>query len=229
MAPKNGKLSPLSVLQTDCPLSVALIGDDRQRREGLRGILAAGGVGAPFSVATIDEVPAGNGHTQVDVLILVADIEDVAGKGKLPVPAGALASTPRILVSGEASRRVQRTAMDDGIAALVMQDDAEQALIPTIHAVCVGQVVVPRALRWQFETPALSQREKQVLGLVVLGYTNGEIARKLYLAESTVKSHLSSSFGKLGVRSRREATDIIVDSRNGLGTGVLAITEGAVA
>ena len=60
--------------------------------------------------------------------------------------------------------------------------------------------------------------------MVVLGFTNGEIARQLHLAESTIKSHLSSSFTKLGVRSRNEAAELILDADGGLGTGILAIS-----
>jgi DNA-binding NarL/FixJ family response regulator len=61
--------------------------------------------------------------------------------------------------------------------------------------------------------------------MVVLGLTNGEIAHKLRLSESTVKSHLSSSFTKLGVRSRGEAASLILDPAAGLGTGILVISE----
>jgi len=66
-------------------------------------------------------------------------------------------------------------------------------------------------------------REKQVLGLVVMGYMNCQIAERLFLAQSTVKSHLSSAFGKLGVRSRNEAADLILNHERGLGLGVLAL------
>jgi hypothetical protein len=65
--------------------------------------------------------------------------------------------------------------------------------------------------------------------MVVRGFTNAEIARKLFVAESTVKSHLSSAFVKLGVRSRNEATAVILDQSSGLGTGVLAITDNGAA
>ena len=71
----------------------------------------------------------------------------------------------------------------------------------------------------------LSAREKQILGLVVMGLMNSEIAARLFLAESTVKSHLSSAFRKLGVRSRTEASELILDPERGLGTGILAISE----
>ena len=66
-------------------------------------------------------------------------------------------------------------------------------------------------------------REKQILGLVVMGMTNAQIASKLFLAESTVKSHLSSSFTKLGVASRNEAVGLILDPTRGQGLGILTI------
>ena len=53
----------------------------------------------------------------------------------------------------------------------------------------------------------------------------GEIAQKLHLSQNTVKTHLSSSFAKLGVRSRSEAAALILDPEAGLGTGILTITD----
>jgi DNA-binding NarL/FixJ family response regulator len=56
----------------------------------------------------------------------------------------------------------------------------------------------------------------------VMGFTNAGIAKKLFLAESTVKSHLSSAFTKLGVRSRHEAAALLSDPQQ-RGLGVLTI------
>jgi hypothetical protein len=55
-----------------------------------------------------------------------------------------------------------------------------------------------------------------------MGYMNSQIAKRLFLAESTVKSHLSSAFGKLGVRSRNEAAELIASGRAGVGIGIPA-------
>lgn len=121
--------------------------------------------------------------------------------------------------------RQLRSLLDAGVDTVVLDRDASSALAPAVRAACAGQFSIPRSLRQTFVTPVLSTREKQVLGLVVLGFSNSEIARKLHLSESTVKSHLSSSFAKLGARSRSEATALILDPATGLGTGILTIVD----
>jgi DNA-binding NarL/FixJ family response regulator len=55
---------------------------------------------------------------------------------------------------------------------------------------------------------ALTDREREVLGLLVEGCTNREIARRLYISEKTVSVHVSNILGKLGARSRTEAAAI---------------------
>jgi DNA-binding NarL/FixJ family response regulator len=127
------------------------------------------------------------------------------------------------VVPGASSQRL-RGALAEGADGVVILERLEQSLVATISAARAGQLAVPRELRMSIIRPMLSTREKQVLGMVVMGFTNGEIARQLHLAESTIKSHLSSSFTKLGVRSRNEAADLILDADGGLGTGILAIS-----
>src|SRR5690242_5933177 len=110
-----------------------------------------------------------------------------------------------------------------GAARIVLRAELASTLQPCLGAVLAGQTCVPQAHSRQIEPPALSMREKQILGLVVMGYMNSQIAERLFLAESTVKSHLSSAFGKLGVRSRNEAVNLIVNPSNGLGLGILGL------
>ena len=55
-----------------------------------------------------------------------------------------------------------------------------------------------------------------------MGLSNSQIAAKLFLAESTIKSHLSSAFGKLDVSSMR-AVSLILDPEQGQGLGILTI------
>ncbi|HSZ14204.1 MAG TPA: LuxR C-terminal-related transcriptional regulator [Solirubrobacteraceae bacterium] len=106
----------------------------------------------------------------------------------------------------------------------VMADDIEYTLQPTLAAVAIGQCVVPRTIRQIVDRPALSPRERQILAMIVLDFSNGEIARKLFVTESNVKNHLSSAFQKLGVKSRSAAAELILDRESGLGPGILHIS-----
>ena len=132
-------------------------------------------------------------------------------------------SGPLVLVCGELAGWQLRAAITAGAAGIVLIDELGWALEPCLRAVEAGQTCVPRQAQAQLQPPVLSAREKQILALVVLGYTNAEIAQRLFLAPSTVKSHLSSAFGKLGVRSRHEAVEVIMHPQYGLSTGILAL------
>ena len=57
----------------------------------------------------------------------------------------------------------------------------------------------------------LTERESQVLHMVGLGYTNKEIAKKLYISEHTIKKHITSILSKLDMRNRK---DLIIYIKN---------------
>jgi DNA-binding NarL/FixJ family response regulator len=120
-----------------------------------------------------------------------------------------------------------REALSGDIDGVVLKDEVKRCLALAVRVVCSDQIVLPGSLRPSVSKPTLSTREKQVLAMVVMGFTNQEVARRLHVTESTVKSHLSSAFKKLGVRSRAEATQVILDPQHGLGTGILAISDEA--
>ena len=105
----------------------------------------------------------------------------------------------------------------------------DRALVATLRAMVAGQLTVPSALGRQIAPRPLSHREKEVLRQVVLGATNREIAQRLYLAESTVKTHLSSAFRKLDARSRSEAVSRILDPESGYGVGILELEDQPLA
>ena len=125
-----------------------------------------------------------------------------------------------VAVCEAADGRAVRRALDSGVDGLVFADELEAALGPTVAAALAGQIAVPRNLRACVRKPSISAKERQVLGLLVLGFTNSEISARLFLAESTVKSHLSSAYLKMGVRSRSEAVSLLLDPKEPLGPGI---------
>jgi DNA-binding NarL/FixJ family response regulator len=116
-----------------------------------------------------------------------------------------------------------RRILQAGARAVVTEGSIETALAPSIRAALAGQIAIPARSGARSAPRLLTTREKQILGMVVMGMTNAAIASQLYLAESTVKSHLSSAFSKLGVSSRSEAATVILDPNSGVGLGILTI------
>jgi DNA-binding NarL/FixJ family response regulator len=78
----------------------------------------------------------------------------------------------------------------------------------TVMRETVRGTVVHRHQQAQPETSdcPLTAREAEVLGLAAQGFTNGHIARQLWITEQTVKFHLSKCYRKLGVANRTEAS-----------------------
>jgi DNA-binding NarL/FixJ family response regulator len=78
----------------------------------------------------------------------------------------------------------------------------------------VGPAIAGRVLRRLGEAPradsaaafpTLTEREREILGLVAAHLTNPEIAARLHLSDKTVRNHVSNIFAKLGVATRSEA------------------------
>jgi DNA-binding NarL/FixJ family response regulator len=126
-----------------------------------------------------------------------------------------------VLVSPDCGSLGARRAVRAGAQSLVLEDQLDMALVPAVRAVAAGLSVVPATLRNGGDSLTFSHREREVLGLAISGHTNSEIATTLFLAESTVKSHLSSAYRKLGAVSRKDAASLILDPDEGLGDIVL--------
>jgi DNA-binding NarL/FixJ family response regulator len=139
--------------------------------------------------------------------------------------APALAPRPEVplivLMPTGATGTVLRRAVQEGASGIVGDDDVAAHLGVTALAVAAGQLAVPLVLARRLVRRPLSHREKEIMRLVVNGYTNRQIARELYVAESTVKTHLSSALRKLDVGSRAEAAALILDPDEGQGLAIL--------
>jgi DNA-binding NarL/FixJ family response regulator len=112
-------------------------------------------------------------------------------------------------------------AIEAGAAGFVLKDSSAEDLIAAARAVAGGAAwfdpaVAPRLLERYRHVVApaardaarldlLTDREHDVLRLMARGATNAEIGATLFVAEATVKTHVGSIFGKLGVRDRAAA------------------------
>jgi DNA-binding NarL/FixJ family response regulator len=182
--------------------SVVAIAGSEEAHERIEAALATQGISVLTSLekaADAVESPPGGG-----VIVFACDVDAPREMTSLRRLCRAVPDSRVVVVSPPTSGVGVRRALDAGANGVVFASELKRTLATTVRAVAIGQSVVPGKLRAGVERPALSHREHQVLGLVRQGLTNAEIAERLFLAESTIKSHLASIFAKLGVRSRKE-------------------------
>lgn len=100
-------------------------------------------------------------------------------------------------------------AIQSGAKSYLLKDTPAAELAEAIRAVHAGKQILPshvaERLAIRRQRPELSQREMDVLQLLIKGRSNKEIGSALFLCEDTVKAHLKTLFLKLGVQDRTEA------------------------
>jgi two-component system NarL family response regulator len=103
-------------------------------------------------------------------------------------------------------------ALRAGAMAYVLKDAEAEELFRTTRAVYAGKTCIPPAvaskLAERMRGVHLTPRELDVLRLLVVGKSNSAIAETLFVAESTVKTHINSILAKLGAEDRTEAAAI---------------------
>ena len=153
-----------------------------------------------------------------------ADVVVVAGGPDSLREARAQTGLPIIALVERLDRATANVLLQAGADGIVTPDFAPARMSAALRAAGEGLLVFPPEARQAVQPPLLTARRKQILGLVVIGLSNRDIAQRLYIAEATVKSHLTGIFAALGVSSRKEAADLVLHPHSGLGPGVLSIS-----
>jgi DNA-binding NarL/FixJ family response regulator len=103
-------------------------------------------------------------------------------------------------------------ALKNGADGFVHAQMHPAQVLSAVEVVQKGELAAPRGLLGYFfsqnEKPKigdLSARQREILEMVVEGLSNAEIARRLYLSESTIKQHLGAVYKELGVSNRTQA------------------------
>lgn len=103
-------------------------------------------------------------------------------------------------------------ALEAGARAYLLKDTPRDELLSTIRTVHAGQKHIPAELATRLTermfTPELTAREQEVLQEIVAGKSNREIGQTLSISEGTVKVHVNSLLGKLGVGDRTQAVTV---------------------
>lgn len=112
--------------------------------------------------------------------------------------------------------------MENGASGYILKNSSREELIEAIYAVHAGNIFFSGetgdALKEyqrssKKDLPVLSSREKEILGLIAEGYTNPQIAEKIFLSQFTVDSHRKNLLAKLNVKNTASLIRLAVEQK----------------
>ncbi|MFD9435967.1 response regulator [Streptomyces sp. NPDC060002] len=206
---------------TEPPPRVVLADDQTLVRTGFRMILRSDGIEVVGEATNGSEAVDAVRRTRPDVVLMDVRMPEMDG----------LEATRRILTGAPGEPRViilttfdldeyVYAALSAGASGFLLKDVTPEQLISAVRTVRSGDALlapaVTRRLVERFtqqgsrnaihrDLASLTSREREVLGLVARGLSNAEVADRLHLAETTVKTHVSRVLGKLQLRDRVQA------------------------
>jgi DNA-binding NarL/FixJ family response regulator len=196
-------------------IRVAIADDHRVVRVGLEQLLATfDDVQLLGSSEDGEATVTFAAETRPDVLLLDMSMPDLDGIGVTKRLANVSPATKVVLFTSFSDREGIVRALDAGAVGYLLKDAEPEEIHAAIRAAARGEApLAPRAaaelLASRRERAAshveLTNREKEVLGLVISGNANKQIARKLGISEKTVKGHLTNLFQRIGVADRTQA------------------------
>jgi len=205
-------------------IRIVLADDHPIVRDGLRKLLSL-----EDDIEVVGEASDGREVVQVvqetnpDVLILDLRMPYMDGLATLQALQQIDRKVRVIVLTASEDKNEFVQAMKLGCSGIVLKQTAPELIVKSIRKVHSGEIWLDShttaAVMRQFASPTdaisgapakgrerspLSQREREIVGLVAQGYKNREMAEKMFISEQTVKNHLHNIFDKLGVSDRLE-------------------------
>jgi DNA-binding NarL/FixJ family response regulator len=156
-------------------------------------------------------------NADTDLVLLDLDLPDQHGLQVLASIADAHPAVAVVVLSGSRDQAAMRDALDRGAQGFIPKAETREVLTGALALVLAGGVYVPPSMLAAPAQPSgqqaavtpqslgLTERQLDVLALLMQGKNNKLICRALNLAEPTVKNHVSAILKALGVSSRMEA------------------------
>jgi two-component system nitrate/nitrite response regulator NarL len=203
------------------PVRVIIADDHPVVRIGVRNVLAAHGHFVVIAEAeTGTQAVAQSLELHPDVLLLDVQMPHTAGFDPVRQVTAGVPDTRIILLTGSIGAEQLAEAFNAGARGIVLKSALTEQIAVALLSVMDGYywaqgrridhlAGVLAELRAQVRTESndkynLTRRELEVVGLIVKGYSNRDIAKKFSLSEETVKRHLSNTFEKLNISTRLE-------------------------
>ncbi len=201
------------------PIRILIVDDHPVVRDGLRGMLA----GEPDLEVVGD---AANGREAVertqtfdpDVVLMDLRMPEVDGVAAIRALADRGCRARVLVLTTYDTDRDVLAAIDAGATGYLLKDAPRDELFRAVRAAARGEAVLAPSVATQLvgrvrepRASSLTPRELEILRLVADGASNQQAARRLFISEATVKTHLLHTYEKLGVNDRAAAVATAYD------------------
>ena len=202
-------------------MKILVIDDHALVREGLRQVLkgldedvevlAAGTCTQAFELA--------QDNPDLDLALLDYHLPDMTGLQALDIFGKRHPELPIVMLSGSANVQIMRQVVQSGAAGFVNKSSLSDELLDAVRLVLQGDVYWPQResgfnpLAVDDNKPGLTQKQEQVLQLLLDGQTNREIALTLHISDETVKTHITAILRHFDVQNRTQA--VVAAARSG--------------
>jgi len=193
-------------------ISVLLVDDHELLRAGLRSRLEReDGIAVVGEADSAERAVVMARALQPDVILLDLLLPRKSGYEAIPELAKVAPSARVLVVSSQAAPSSVRRALSAGAAGYLPKRVSDRELVTAIERVAGGDGYVEPGLGARLVVDdsssalePLSERERDIVQLLALGYTNQEIGKKLYISVRTVDTHRAHIMRKLELETRAE-------------------------
>ncbi len=205
------------------PIRVMIVDDHAVVRSGLKAFLMV------FDdLELVGEASGGNEAVQVvermhpDVILMDLIMPDMDGAATTKVIRGRWPEVQVVALTSFREDELVKNALQAGAIGYLLKNVGADELADAIRSAHVGRpTLAPEAAQVLIQASRrpvqpgfdLTEREREVLSLLVKGLSNNDIADRLVVSRSTVKFHVSSILSKLGVSSRTEAVALALNNK----------------
>ena len=193
-------------------IRVLIVDDHELLRAGLRSRLEPEpGIAVVGEADTAERAVLLAGRLQPDLVVLDLLLPRKSGDEVIPELAEVAPEARVLVVSSQAAPSSVRRALSAGAAGYLPKRSSDRELVAAIRLVADGGGYVDPELGAKLVTPngspaldPLSERERDIIQLLALGYTNQEIGGKLFISVRTVDTHRAHIMRKLQLGTRAE-------------------------
>jgi len=199
-------------------IRVALVDDHPVVRAGMRAL-----VDGQDDLTVVGEASDAHSAEQLvaavrpDVVLMDLNLGRGPGGAEVTARLRALPEAPQVLVLTTYDTEADiLSAIDAGASGYLLKDAPPEDLFRAIRGTARGEVVLAPAVAARLvkrSGPLLTDREVEILGLLATGQSNRELAKRLFVSEATIKSHLSHIYTKLEVDTRAAAVARAIEQR----------------